>query len=51
MGRCEKVAFQLIKIRKINISRNIKFKYVTDVSLRAGPSRIKYILVIWGVST
>ena len=45
MARSEKDFFQLTKIRKMNISRNIKFKYVTDVSLSVGSSRMKFILV------
>ena len=44
MERCEKVAFQLIKIRKMNISRNIKIEYVTDVFVSVGSSRMKFIL-------
>jgi len=45
MEKCEKDAFQLIKIRKTNIIRNIKIKYVTDVLLSVGFSRMKLILV------
>ena len=44
MERCEKVAFQLIKIRKMNISRNIKIEYVTDIFVSVGSSRMKFIL-------
>jgi len=48
MEICEKVAFQLIEIRKMNISRNINMKYVTDVFLSVGSTRMKFILVIRG---
>jgi len=41
MERCEKRAFQLLKMRKMNISWNIKIKYVIDVILRVGPSSMK----------
>jgi len=30
MERCEKLAFQLLKMREKNISLNIKTKFVTD---------------------
>ena len=46
MERSEKVAFQLIKIRKTNISRNINIKYETDFFLSVWCSRMKFILVI-----
>jgi len=48
MGRCEKVAFQLIKIRKRDIRRNIKIMYVTVAFVSVGSSRVKFILVIRG---
>ena len=50
MEICEKVAFQLLKIRKMNISWNINIKYVTDVSLRVESSSMKIILVIRGLA-
>jgi len=34
--------FQVLKIRKMNISWNIKIKYVTVVILRVGSSSMKY---------
>ena len=37
MEGCDKRAFQLLKMRKMNISWNIKVKYVIDV----GSSSIK----------
>jgi len=47
-GEMWKVAFQLIKIRKMNMSRNIKIKHVSDFFLSIGSSRMKFILVIRG---
>jgi hypothetical protein len=41
MERCEKVAFQLIEIRKMNIRRNIKIKNVTFVFLSVRSSNMK----------
>jgi len=51
MEKCEKDCFQLIKIRKTIIKRNIKIKYVTDVFLGVGASRMKFILVNRGEHT
>jgi len=41
MDRFEKFALQLPKMRKMNITWNIKSKYVTDVFLSAGSSSMK----------
>jgi len=45
MEGCEIVHFKLIKIRKMNISQNLKIKYVTNVILSFVSSRIIFILV------
>jgi len=41
MKRYEKSAIQLLKIRKMNISWNIKIKYVIDAILSVGSSSMK----------
>ena len=41
MELCEKRAFQLLKMRKINISWNIKIKYVTDIFMIVRSSSMK----------
>ena len=47
---CEKRAFQLLKIWKMKVRRNIKTKCVTDFLLIVRSSRMKDLLVItWGV--
>jgi hypothetical protein len=45
MERCEKRAFQFLKMRKMKISWNIKTKCVTDFLL-TGPGVWRFILVI-----
>ena len=49
MEWCEKRAFQLLKMRKMKVSRNIKTKCVTDFYLPLGFRVWRIILVItWG---
>ena len=37
----KKVAFQLYKMRKMNISLNLKIKYVTDLSVSVDSLNVK----------
>jgi len=41
MERCEKRGFQLLKMRKMKVSRNIKIKCVTDILLTFMSSSMK----------
>jgi len=41
MEGCEKRAFHLLKMRKMNISWNIKVKYVIEVILNVGSPRME----------
>jgi len=41
MGRCVKRAIQLLKMQNMNISWNIKVKYVIDVFSSVGSSSMK----------
>ena len=49
MEWCEKRAFQLLKMRKMKVSRNIKTKCVTDFILTVRFSSMKdYTCITWG---
>ena len=51
MEWCEKRAFQLLKMRKIKASWNIKTKYVTDILLTVRSSSMKDYTCNYAVST
>ena len=41
MEQCENIAFHLAQMQKMNISKNIKIKIVTDVSLSVDSTNMK----------
>jgi len=51
MERCEIRAFQFLKLRKKNISWNIKIKYVTDIFFSVSSCSTKNNNCQWEVST
>ena len=51
MGLCEKRAFQLLKMRKMKVSWNIKTKCVTDFLLTVRSSRMRDYTCHYVVST